>query len=93
MILIIGHLRIAPQNRAAFIAYAREIIPRERQVPGNVSFDILHDVHDPNTFIMLERWLDRAALDQHLNSADFARNEEGISRFFDGEPTWDEYEI
>ena len=93
MILIIGHLRVAPQNHAAFIAYAREIIPRERQVPGIVSFDILHDLHDSNIFIMLERWQDRAALDHHLNSPDFARNEEDISRFFDGEPTWDEYEI
>jgi quinol monooxygenase YgiN len=73
--------------------YAREIIPRERHIPGNLSFDILHDVHDSDTFLMLERWLDRAALDAHLNSAEFAQNEERISRFFDGDPAWEEYEV
>ncbi len=42
---------------------------------------------------MLERWQDRAALDRHLNSEAFARNEDGLSRFLDGEPSWEEYEI
>jgi quinol monooxygenase YgiN len=86
-------LRITQNNQANFVAHARELIPKERRVPGCVGFDILHDVSDQDTFVMLERWQDQAALNRHLNSEDFARNEEGLSRFLDGEPSWEEYDI
>ena len=93
MILIIGRLRVSPENQANFAAFARETIARERQVSGCLGFDILHDVSDQNIFIMLERWQDRTALNRHLDSLDFAHNEEQINKFLEGEPDWEEYEV
>ena len=93
MLLIIGHLRISPNNQAKFVTLARELLAHERQQPGCVGFDILQDVSDSNAFIMLERWQDRAALDRHLNSDDFARSEERLDKVLDGESQWEEYDI
>ena len=93
MLLIIGRLRISPNNQANFVALARELIAHERQQPGCMGFDILQDVSDSNAFIMLEQWQDRTALDRHLNSDDLAGSEEQLNKLLDGEPQWEEYDI
>jgi quinol monooxygenase YgiN len=93
MILILGRLRIAPENHDRFLQMAQEVIPHERQKPGCVGFDIWRDVSDPNVFLMLERWQDQAALDAHLNSDDYARSEERLSALLDGEAEWEEYTV
>ncbi len=92
MLFIIGRLRISPENQPDFVALARELVVHERQQPGCLGFDILQDVTERNSFIMLEQWQDRAALERHVSSDAFARNEERLSRLIDGDPLWDEYE-
>jgi quinol monooxygenase YgiN len=93
MILIIGRLRVAPENQANFVAFVHELIIRERQVPSCLGFEMLHDVSDPDAFVMLERWQDRVALNRHLESLDFAHNEEQLGNFLVGESDWEEYEV
>jgi quinol monooxygenase YgiN len=93
MILIIGRLRISEDKQANLAAFASELIVRERQVSGCLGFDILQDVSDQDSFVMLERWQDRVALNRHLESLDFSHNEEQFGSFLDGEPDWEEYEI
>lgn len=48
------------QARAAF----EEIVAASRAVDGVVSFDMGRDITDPNSFIALEVFEDRAALDR-----------------------------
>ena len=36
-----------------------------RQEPGCEQFDVFHGVGNPDTFVLLERWTDAAALEAH----------------------------
>jgi quinol monooxygenase YgiN len=50
-------------------------------------------VSQANQFVMLEQWRDQAALDHHLESEAYARNEATMSSFFADEATWEEYTV
>lgn len=93
MILIIGRFQVRSEQLASFQRLARSLVIEERRVEGCVGFDILQDVAQSDHFVMLEQWQDRAALDHHLASAAYTRNDAALNRFVVGEPDWAEYEV
>ena len=93
MLLIIGRFQVRPEQRTAFLDYAREIVKEERQVEGCVGFEILQDVIQPDHFVMLEQWRDQAALDQHLQREAYTHNSAKMESFFAAEAQWLEYEV
>lgn len=93
MIMITGRFQIDPEQREAFLAFARDLVPGERQEPGCLQFDMFEDVNTPNAFLMLEQWEDRDALDAHTETEKFEENDSRLESFILGEPSWDEYEF
>lgn len=93
MILVMGRYNIDPEQREAFLTFARQLVGQERQQPGCLAFDIFEDVTTPNAFLMMEQWQDEGSLDAHTNSEDFERSDAALNEFIVGEPSWDEYQF
>ncbi|GAA5012028.1 putative quinol monooxygenase [Acinetobacter puyangensis] len=51
----------------------QELIDKTRLETGCLAYDLYHDVRDPGHFIFVEEWIDRAALDAHVQSEHFQR--------------------
>ena len=93
MILVMGRYNIDPEQREAFLTFARQMVAQERQQPGCLAFDIFEDVTTANAFLMLEQWENEDVLDAHTNSEDFERSDAALNEFTVGEPSWDEYQF
>jgi quinol monooxygenase YgiN len=93
MILVIGRYSVDPAQREAFLTFARQLVPRERQTPGCLAFDIYEDVTTPNAYLMMEQWESEEALDMHTSSEEFEQNDSALNAFIVGEPSWDEYQF
>jgi quinol monooxygenase YgiN len=50
---------------------AAEFTAATRAEPGNISFDWFRSVDDPNVYLLVEMFRDRAAGDAHVNSDHF----------------------
>ncbi len=93
MILMIGRLQIQTDKVTDFQSFARETVEKERHVEGCIGFEILQDVIQADRFVMIEQWRDRAALDQHLSTSEFARSEASLIALLSAEADWSEYEV
>ncbi|MFN8531032.1 MAG: putative quinol monooxygenase [Anaerolineae bacterium] len=93
MVMITGRFDIDPAKRDDFLAFTRSIVPRERQQPGCLGFDIFEDVTTPNRFLMLEQWESEEALDAHTSTDEFDQNDALLHSFVLGDPSWDEYQF
>ncbi len=93
MIMITGHFAIVPSRRSEFLAFARELVARESNTPGCLAFAIYEDIARENHYLMLEQWTDSESLDRHTMTPEFDQNDSALNSFFDGEPSWDEYEF
>ncbi|WP_287833841.1 putative quinol monooxygenase [Acidiphilium sp.] len=69
---LVGSYRLAPEDAPAFAEIARRCVALTVVKPGCLYFTIAEDVSVPGLFHLSEGWADRAALDAHLSSADFA---------------------
>ena len=93
MVMITGRLPIDPNKREEFLAFARDLVPKERQHPGCLQFDIFEDVTAPNSFLMIEQWESEEVLDAHTLTDEFDQNEAVLDSFLIGDPSWDEYQF
>ena len=64
MIVVRFKVRFRPEKTEQAMAAFREVIAASRPVDGVVSFDIGRDLSDPDSFIAVEVFTDRAALDR-----------------------------
>lgn len=69
---LVGSYRLHPDDAPAFAKIARQCVEQTVTRPGCLYFTIAEDVSEPGLFHLSEGWADRAALDEHLASADFA---------------------
>jgi len=64
MIVVRFKVRFRPEKTEQGMVVFREVIAASRPVDGVVSFDIGRDLLDPDSFIAVEVFTDRAALDR-----------------------------
>ena len=64
MIVVRFKVRFRPEKTEQAMVAFREVITASRPVDGVVSFDIGRDLSDPDSFIAVEVFTDRAALDR-----------------------------
>jgi quinol monooxygenase YgiN len=93
MIMVIGTYKIQAHQRDAFLTFARDMVMREQENAGCLSFGIHEDILRPNYFTMIEQWENRDVFEQHSDSEAFDANESALLAFIEGEPSWDEYEF
>jgi len=64
MIVVRFKVRCRPEKTEQARATFQEVIEASRPLTGVLSFDIGQDLSDPNAFVAVEVFEDRAALDQ-----------------------------
>jgi quinol monooxygenase YgiN len=62
MIIVAGHLRVAREDRDAFLDRSREAMRLARAARGCEDFFVVADPLDPERINVYERWTDPAAL-------------------------------
>ena len=50
-----------------------ELIEKTKQEQGCIAYDLYHDLKNKGHFVFIEEWIDRTALDAHVQSEHFQR--------------------
>jgi quinol monooxygenase YgiN len=66
MILVIGRVRCDPARREELVALLRKMQDDSRREEGCLRYGFFTAVEDPNSFVAVEEWADRDALDRHF---------------------------
>jgi quinol monooxygenase YgiN len=66
MVLVIGRVRCDAENRDQVIALLEEMQQNSRQEDGCLRYGFFAAVEDPLSFVAVEEWADRDALDRHF---------------------------
>ena len=64
MIVVRFKVKCKPEKTDQALAAFREIVATSRPLAGVINFDMGRDITDPDSFIALEVFADRAALDR-----------------------------
>jgi quinol monooxygenase YgiN len=67
-IVIVAHWQTTTEDLETVLTLVAELAPRSKAEPGCVGYETLQDADDPTHLVLIERYLDRAALDAHLGS-------------------------
>ena len=51
----------------------QELIKKTKQEQGCIAYDLYHDLKQVGHFVFIEEWIDRVALDAHVESEHFQR--------------------
>lgn len=62
MIIIAGHLRVAADEREAYLSAVADVAVRARTLPGCHDFVQAPDPIDPERIVVFERWVDDEAV-------------------------------
>ena len=93
MIIVAGHLPIAPEHRDAALAAIGECVAATRAEPANLDYRMSPDLDDPNRLNILERWESQEALDAHLAAPHMATFLTAIGPCVGGVPEVVRYDV
>ena len=66
MLLVIGRVKCEPENREELITALEEMQDQSRREQGCIRYGFFAAVEDDHSFIAVEEWEDREALDRHF---------------------------
>lgn len=72
MLLIVGTVRLPPENLAKARDAMQRMIAASRAEDGCVDYGYAEDILEPGLIHVKEMWRDRASLDRHFASAHIA---------------------
>lgn len=82
MMYLIATLKIKPGSLPAIREAVKDCIVGTRNEPGNIHYDLHQSITDENTLVFVEKWKDRAALDNHFTEPHFLAWREVGSQYF-----------
>ncbi len=68
---VIARYTIAPGNEEKVLPLLRELTTAARTEPGNLAFEVCALVADPRQVVLLERYVSRAAFEDHRTTPHF----------------------
>ena len=71
MILIVVKHPVRPEHADDWPSLMEEFTTATRAEPGNICFDWYRSAEDPNVYVLIEAFRDRAAGEAHVNSEHF----------------------
>ncbi len=72
MIYVIATMTVHPEKRADFLENARTVIAATHREDGCIHYDLHSSITEPNTFVFVERWTTRDALEAHFGASHVA---------------------
>ena len=64
-IRLVVSMEVLPGKRDIFISESKENAARVQKEDGCIEFKYFQDIENPDTFMLLEKWRDQDALEQH----------------------------
>jgi quinol monooxygenase YgiN len=86
MILVIGRVRCAADKRAELTALCERMQDASRAEDGCIRYGFFAAIEDPLTFVAVEEWADRAALDRHFAQPHLQEFARGLREVVSGTP-------
>jgi len=71
MIIIHAEMKVNREVEAEFLESIQELIASSRAEAGNVSYKLLKDTDQDDTYVMVEQWKDDEAVGAHNASSHF----------------------
>jgi quinol monooxygenase YgiN len=69
MIIVMGTVRLPPENLAAAKPHMRAMVDASRAEAGCLQYAYLQDLFDPGLFHVIEQWRDRETLKLHFGTS------------------------
>ena len=69
MLVVVGRVRCDPEKREELVRLLVRMQDDSRREEGCLRYGFFAAVEDPNSFIAVEEWADREALDRHFAQA------------------------
>ena len=82
MIIVTGHLTVAPAQRAAYLQGCAAVVEAARRAPGSLEFALSADPLDPGRVLVLERWDSAEAVEAFRGSGP-SEEQQGLVRSAD----------
>lgn len=64
---------IQPEHIEMVLPLYQELVEKTRSEAGCIAYDLYHDHKQKGHFVFIEEWINRAALDLHVQSEHFQR--------------------
>lgn len=68
MVIVAGHLSVAPEERESYLAGCVSVIEQARRAPGCLDFSLAADLLNPGRINIFERWESQAAVEAFRGS-------------------------
>lgn len=92
MLIVHATLPILPEKREEFLAGAGGLVEASNAEEGVLEYRLVESVEAPNTFMMVERYVDEAAFGAHLASPHFGGAAQHLAGWLSGPPKIVKYE-
>ncbi len=79
-IIVVATITLQPGSREVAEAALRKAVARSRKEPGCDQYQLHEDSERPDRLVMIERWRDEAALQDHLEGPVFRELAETLER-------------
>ena len=73
MHVVFVHVHVKPEHRDDFLEASLENARQTIHEPGNLRFDVLQEVDDPDRFVLYEAYRDEAGMNAHKETPHYAR--------------------
>jgi quinol monooxygenase YgiN len=93
LVIVTGSVVARPETLPEVLAASLEHVRRSRLEPGCISHAVHQDVEDEHRLVFLERWADRASLDEHFRVPASAAFVQTVSRLAAQPPTMSIYQV
>ena len=72
MIAVCVHVHVKPEHRDDFVRASLENARNSIREPGNLRFDVVQQMDDPDRFVLYEVYRDEAGMAAHKETAHYA---------------------
>jgi autoinducer 2-degrading protein len=79
MYVVCVHVHAKPEYRQAFLEETLENARNTIQEPGNLRFDVIQQIDDPDRFMLYEVYRDEAGMQAHKETAHYAAWAEAVA--------------
>lgn len=93
MIIITAKSIVKNENINEFKKLANELVTESRKEEGCIEYKLLHDINNSESFIFLEQWKDKEAVERHNNSIHFKTIVPKLGQYREGKPEVNLYEV
>lgn len=90
MIIINAKIKVDENKREDYLQLMADLVEHSRQEKGNLFYHHYEDVSEANTFVVVENYKDKNAVEEHNQSEHFQTFSQNISKFITEEPKIDE---